>query len=82
MTFKERHLLEEIHFSPVLKGAALAGLGGAVGAGLDVYFNGGRNINEFIKPVAAWSLGGALGGLSSGNKSNTSKVIKNKVEKE
>jgi hypothetical protein len=58
MNFKERHL-EEVS----LKAAGIAGLGGILGAGLDVYFNGGQHLKDFAKPVAAWGLGGALSGL-------------------
>ena len=50
--------------SPGLKAAGLASLGGIAGAGLDVYFNGGRHLGEFVKPVTAWGLGGAIGALA------------------
>jgi hypothetical protein len=71
MSFKERHL-EEVS----LKAAGIASLGGMLGAGLDVYFNGGQHLKDFVKPVAAWGLGGALGGfLQDGN---PIKEIKNK----
>jgi len=58
------------------KALALAGLGGMVGAGLDTYFNGGKNIDDFIRPLAAWGLGGVIGGMASGDekiKKNTKK---------
>ena len=58
MNFKERHL-EEVS----LKAAGIAGLGGMLGAGLDVYFNGGQHLKDFARPIAAWGLGGALSGL-------------------
>jgi hypothetical protein len=55
-------LLEEA-LSNKWKAAGAAGLAGMVGAGLDAYFNGGRNIKEFIKPLTAWGLGGVIGGM-------------------
>jgi hypothetical protein len=58
MNFKKRHL-EEVS----LKAAGIAGLGGMLGAGLDVYFSGGQHLKDFAKPLAAWGLGGALSGL-------------------
>ncbi len=45
-----------------LKAAGIGVLGGAAGAGLDLYFTGGRNISEYVKPVMAWGAGGALSG--------------------
>ncbi len=56
------------------KALGLAGLGGMVGAGLDTYFNGGKNLDDFIKPLASWGIGGLVGGLaSSATKKNNRK---------
>ena len=54
------HLIEEA-IGPIGKGALMAGVGGMLGAGLDVYFNNGKNLDDFLKPLAAWGLGGAVG---------------------
>jgi len=58
------------------KALAMAGMGGMVGAGLDTYFNGGKNIDDFIRPLAAWGLGGVIGGLSMGNKPKNDEIKK------
>ena len=58
---KIEKLIEESLMSSIGKGALMAGAGGMIGAGLDVYFNNGRNIDDFVKPLAAWGLGGAVG---------------------
>ncbi len=49
------------------KAASLAGLGGMVGAGLDLYLSGHVDASDFTKPMAAWGLGGAIGGLGLGD---------------
>jgi len=49
---------------PYLKGAGVAALGGALGAGLDVYFNGGKNMDDYLKPLFAWGLGSAVSGAA------------------
>ncbi len=59
-------LIEEFKIDPkILKTAGLASLGGMAGAGLDLYLTGHANMDakDFIKPMAAWGLGGALGSL-------------------
>ena len=61
MAFKERHLVEEVALAPIL----WAGLGGMVGSGLDSYLKGDATIGEALRPMAAWGVGGALGGLGS-----------------
>ncbi len=66
MTFKNRYLTEnkeQPKSSSPLKSAALAGLGGMLGAGLDAYLSGKVDVQDFIKPMASWGAGGALGGL-------------------
>jgi hypothetical protein len=66
-------LLEEA-LSTKMKTAGAAGLAGMLGAGLDVYFNGGQHLKDFIKPLAAWGIGGALGGaLQPGDNENPKK---------
>ncbi len=49
----------------ILKTAALAGAGGMLGAGLDLYLSGHVDLDDFLKPMGAWGLGGALGALGS-----------------
>jgi len=46
-----------------VKSAGLGAIGGAIGAGLDVYFHGGKNIQDYLKPLTAWAAGGAAGSL-------------------
>jgi hypothetical protein len=65
---------------PVAKGAGLAALGGMVGAGLDVYFNGGKNLDDYVKPVLAWGLGSAVGGLNSVKSEKDKKIEKDEQE--
>jgi hypothetical protein len=55
-------LLEE-SITSKSKTAIAAALAGMLGAGLDVYFNGGQHMKDFVKPLTAWGLGGALGGI-------------------
>ncbi len=58
-------LIEGFKINPkVLKTAGLAGLGGMVGAGLDLYTgNAAAAIGDFARPMAAWGLGGAIGAM-------------------
>ena len=68
------------------KAGLIAGIGGLAGAGLDVYFNGGRNLKEFAKPLAAWGLGGAAAGLlnkaTDTDRNDLKKEIKEELKKE
>ena len=69
---KIQKLIEEMGLSPEqmkkLKSVGIAGLGGMAGAGLDLYFSGKTDIDDFIKPIMAWGAGGAFGaGLQVAN---------------
>ncbi len=59
-------LIEGIGFNTgTLKTAGLAGLGGMLGAGLDLYTaDSDTDLGEYARPMAAWGLGGAVGALS------------------
>jgi len=60
------YLIEEalkIKTKKRLKNAGIAGLGGLVGAGLDMYLNGNYHASEYLRPIAAWTAGGALSGV-------------------
>ena len=74
----EEAIMETI--KPVAKGAGLAALGGMVGAGLDVYFNGGKNLDDYVKPVLAWGLGSAVGGLNGAKPEKNKKIEKDEQE--
>ncbi len=64
-------LVEKGRLDPkVLKTAALAGAGGMLGAGLDLYLSGHVDLGDFVKPMGAWGLGGALGALGSAEAEN------------
>ena len=81
---KINKLIEEAlssKFKNLGKAATIAGVGGLAGAGLDVYFNGGRNIDEFIKPLSAWGVGGALGGIL-GHSTNSRDELKAEIKAE
>ena len=65
MTFKERHTHTSLEESKKLMPVMIAGLGGMAGAALDAISHGNMDINDLIKPVTAWGVGGAIGGLSS-----------------
>jgi len=81
---KINKLIEEAlssKFKNLGKAATIAGVSGLAGAGLDVYFNGGRNIDEFIKPLSAWGVGGALGGIL-GHSTNNRDELKAEIKAE
>ncbi len=82
---KINKLIEEAlssKFKNLGKAATIAGVGGLAGAGLDVYFNGGRNIDEFIKPLSAWGVGGALGGILGHSTNNSRNELKAEIKEE
>jgi hypothetical protein len=67
---------------PYLKGAGVAALGGALGAGLDVYFNNGKNIDDYIKPLFAWGLGSAVSGAAGAKPQKDQKPEQENIEME
>jgi len=67
-----------------LKAAGLGAIGGAIGAGLDVYFNDGRHLSDYIKPLTAWAAGGAAGSLlqnTADDKDEDNENTKSKAKK-
>ncbi len=82
MTFEERHHIISIEENTKpnnpFKTAAIASIGGMLGAGLDTYLSGKVDPSDFIRPMAAWGAGGALGGI--GGISEYLKNTKNKIQ--
>ena len=65
------HIIEEA----ILSSALMAG------AAMDTYMHGNTNAEDYVKPLAAWGIGGALGAALqekvNQSQSNPSNILKN-----